>query len=1300
VNTDKSGRAYKPLIAYLCLDLDGRLNLNYHGSQSHVVRALDTLPAGEEVPNPIPLARGVNSSLLPKGSGWGPADINLFHLFWNGSNTPMDIVRAQGANAWLLYGAMNEVAGRYGFPTGGVPFRQPGTQVQEFFSQAKFRGYPLNYFANAENYHPNNNLSHPNNPPPPSNRPSVFASSLDLRGQLASGLDPRGAMVTERPPTNGNILGNNPYELNAYAPRGEFDPTLSLPTDQLFSAAELERILRSNDWDAPQLTSRLTRIFSGNRSFQADVDNDGTPDTVNVPWRLEDPLFRNVITTESWDLPVPTANLRNDNTRGMQHHIVAELYGRLSLPGGVPQGQRNMHIERMLGPDLRRGLKLDLNRPFLDNVPPTDPNSRQALARQLYVLMMLFRDPAAFLDYDGDGTPTLEETSYAIAQWAINVVDFRDPDSVMTPFEFDINPFNGWDVDGLLGTADDSLPERGLVWGSERPELLISETLAMHDRRSEDLDVPGNRTDDPIDPDDHFDQRLVPQGSLFVELYNPWAGNGDKKPSELYGLGNNPGVQLNLTAPGGAPIWRLMIATTYDIGNQGTNTATERSTIYDPDAPLGASNRLSDNRIERRVYFVPRNTLPGVLSAEPGVHAIDHTVADHVNIAPIMPGRYAMVGPGRYLGGRAGGTPHGFPNIPPGYVTPFGRRTDAIDGILRINSTRQIRLSPNPNPNVNQVFVLNNERQDIPPDMGGMSVPVMSGGQNLVEPLPTNRQPATAVVINSPPLNVSEPLVPAVPAGRTTGYPEPDDVTQGDEPSYMQPHDIPFDLERDEADDLNRTGTSPLPVRVVYLQRLANPRFAFHPVTNPYRTIDSSPVFLTAFNGLIDDPDLEVTTTVENERFRTAQRGDADAAPNTPPVPPIDLRRQLWRSRLAAPLSNTFPLAMKETDIPGASRVHNFEWRLDQSFGYLNWNYWPYFTTATAPAPLYVGGPDSSADPLEPFPWLKWNNRPFINQLELLHVPATSAFRLMNQSPFGLASSFTTRNVVANPYLRVITTDPLTSPTYGHLLKFFTSTTPSDPAEHFYRLFEFTHVPSRFLGTETFIDTTGDFTDPLIYQAYREPGRVNINTIYDRRVWNAIRNGHPGPSFDEVVASRRGFGDSSQGMIDPSTSQLIRNNNLPTVFGNPFRSPLRGDLVPIANMVRADVHTTLMRSDTVEATDPPSNVALMTRYDPSLPEAPNKPFNNGDRNSHFHYAGLQRMGNLVTTRSNVYAVWVTVGFFEVDPNGLLGQELGADTGDVERHRAFYILDRSIPVGYEPGENHNVDRAILLRRFIE
>jgi hypothetical protein len=118
-----------------------------------------------------------------------------------------------------------------------------------------------------------------------------------------------------------------------------------------------------------------------------------------------------------------------------------------------------------------------------------------------------------------------------------------------------------------------------------------------------------------------------------------------------------------------------------------------------------------------------------------------------------------------------------------------------------------------------------------------------------------------------------------------------------------------------------------------------------------------------------------------------------------------------------------------------------------------------------------------------------------------------------------------------------------------------------------------------------------------------------------------------------------------------------------------------------------------------------------------------------DRHPYFRYQPMQRLANLTTTRSNVYAMWITVGFFETEPvppahrnavinsgatpaegqllfgrlypEGMwLGPELGSDTGQTQRFRGFYMFDRSIPVGFEPGQNHNVDRAILVRRRIE
>ena len=41
------------------------------------------------------------------------------------------------------------------------------------------------------------------------------------------------------------------------------------------------------------------------------------------------------------------------------------------------------------------------------------------------------------------------------------------------------------------------------------------------------------------------------------------------------------------------------------------------------------------------------------------------------------------------------------------------------------------------------------------------------------------------------------------------------------------------------------------------------------------------------------------------------------------------------------------------------------------------------------------------------------------------------------------------------------------------------------------------------------------------------------------------------------------------------------------------------------------------------------------------------PVSDPEGNSYFRYQGLQRRANLVTTRSNVFAIWITVGYFEI-----------------------------------------------------
>ena len=452
---------------------------------------------------------------------------------------------------------------------------------------------------------------------------------------------------------------------------------------------------------------------------------------------------------------------------------------------------------------------------------------------------------------------------------------------------------------------------------------------------------------------------------------------------------------------------------------------------------------------------------------------------------------------------------------------------------------------------------------------------------------------------------------------------------------------------------------------VVHLQRLANPLQPYDASTNPYRTIDTHSVDVTAFNGVENEQAVDPTLIAGDYRFNAHQRGDADLVAAGPMGQPS---RNLWQSE---PISAGVPAGAAGND-----NNQIFQYSLRTTLGYLN---------STYGAPRVDGTPDNTTG--APFPWLQWNNRPFVSSFELMQVPYSKSSRLLFDYTFD-------RNVTVNPYAIPANGDPALTE-YNHLLNFFES---GDNTANFQRIFDYLHTPSPFAGAYTYLNPlmfgAGFGTDELHppfnkISNFRDPGKININTIFDPAVYAGLMNGHPGPSYANWIDSRRGYGGAGGNL-------LSFNANMPSLFTNPVRPGGSGDIVPLNGLEKTDVELSLLRNNQAG-----TEILINSAYTDQA--------RNARRNSTFKYQSVQRLDNLVTGRSNVYGLWITMGYFEVtaasptpvNPDGYqLGQEVGNDRGEVRRHRAFYMIDRSIPAAFEPGENHNVDKTVILRRYID
>jgi hypothetical protein len=1121
--------------------------------------------------------------------------------------------------------------------------------------------------------------------------------------------------------------------------------------------------------------------------------------------------------------------------------------------------------------------------------------ARQLLARHLYILARLMIDDSFLYSANNhwfdlepavatDNSPTGKKFDLSvrrIAQWAVNAVAMRSPDNIMIPFEYDKYPFSNldpttgqpkdsahpartWVVDGILddgtGTVspDDSKAWRGLVWGCKGQPLLLTETLAFHDRRVADTnkDPSGKTREDqplPKTPDPDLDQVRIPEGSLFVELYATHNPYSLQQSGDLYVYNSQSGqwlLDLAKMAPKGNdssgnslayPVWRLAITRPHvGPGNTPsprtfldptqTNPVPESASL-DPDQGPGRPNPGSllhkglesspqDVQIERIVWLA--NTAP---TNQIGIGRINSDIfyarkyfnKNFTDTAYLSPGSYAVVGPREVtaIGSQTSTSPTnqgqkwGYPSpqrINLNFTGPTGGITDLtgtldyptvgtqIQAPLGIVAAAIPPAAPTANPWSN---VANTAKL-------GPTVPSTGIGLNVSEPLPQSGTYYTEPTTNNP-------------NSETPGYQKMDAYDKLDGTGTGTFIDTPFEKKGRITRPVEQLPTGPetattFNYRTVFLQRLANPLAPYHPFTNPYLTVDWLPIDLSVFNGedalrnhsdytyaLPWDPDDPANPNADTPKllaFASRQRGEYSTHKSNPATFTKENLWSIWPDRtitngtVDGNGNNLFNLGGENpqysaNDPNAAANNMNFRHVLHSqpgpnnanknatTLGYLNYSYGdPWATNSTPPAPTntpapapsnyYVGAPFVT-DPIsgqslpKPFPWLVASGRPYANPAELMFVGANHPGRQTLEFAF----METTGNVYDSG-----SRASQRAPFYTELNFFSGSLTGSaTPAMNLANVVEYLQTPSPFVNTDTVLNPqtfywkipaagaqvgeinstanpngaepigTAGLHPPFNFVSnYRDPGRVNINTISSQLAWKAILGGTPGsggiagPPFTVVASSRRGFDPAAAATTpyDFSTSTNDTNGPRPSIFSNPFRSPAGANFVPLPPLLaEKPVNVTFLRAQGTKfggTNIDTSNTPLMAA---NLPSVANFDYNNYQRNPYFYYQPFGELANKLTTRSNVYAVWVTIGYFEVTPwygvNAMtgapntsgtmtidpahpdgyqLGQELGADTGEITRHRGFYIIDRTIPVGFQRGQDLNSDKAVLLKRFIE
>ncbi len=226
--------------------------------------------------------------------------------------------------------------------------------------------------------------------------------------------------------TNPRVANNFPFGAPSLNAAHEMNLYEDLGLDAPFGPADLEFLLRFSDIDGPELQSRL-------RDLGANTFVNGT---INAPAfdQAAARKMRKLFSHETWDLN--TYALAPDNVVDPTSPALAAKFGTNShnAPGDYDGARLNKnYAERYnapyaIPPLLHGGQRLNLNFPLPPSFDPDDPIRNLWVRNAINALRLAV--PPESIDHP--------EEFAQFCQFMINIVDFRDPDDVMTRF---VNPY-------------------------------------------------------------------------------------------------------------------------------------------------------------------------------------------------------------------------------------------------------------------------------------------------------------------------------------------------------------------------------------------------------------------------------------------------------------------------------------------------------------------------------------------------------------------------------------------------------------------------------------------------------------------------------------------------------------------------------------------------------------------------------------------------------------------------------------------------------------------------------------------